>query len=100
MSGQIYNCQRIDWFQDKEDEECRLVLEQEYEIALRIDFEDGRKSKERILICFPEGTNREEIWKWYSKMSDRPDTLPIHGKLQDFIIFTRQIGSVFIPPVC
>lgn len=44
----------------KEDEERRLVLEQEYEIALRIDFEDGRKSKERTLICFPEGTDRRK----------------------------------------
>lgn len=51
----------------KEDEEYRLVSEQEYKITLMADFEDGRKSKDRTLICFPKGTDREEIWKWYDK---------------------------------
>lgn len=51
----------------KEDEEYRLVLAQDYKIALLAAFEDGRRSKEQTLICFPEGTDREEIWKWYDK---------------------------------
>lgn len=64
----------------KEDEEHRLVLEKEYKIVLRIDLEDGRKSKERMLICFPEGTDREEIWKWYDRNHPKGITYLLYGE--------------------
>ncbi len=64
----------------KEDEEYRLVLDQEYKIALMDDFEDGRKSKEQTLICFPEGTDREEIWKWYDKNHPKGVAYLLYGE--------------------
>lgn len=64
----------------KEDEEHRLVLEQEYKIVLRLDFEDGRQSKERTVICFPKGTDREEIWKWYDGNHPKGITYLLYGE--------------------
>lgn len=64
----------------KEDEEYRLVLDQEYRIALLADFEDGRRLKERNLICFPEGTDREEIWKWYDKNHPKGVAYLLYGE--------------------
>ena len=64
----------------KEDEEYRLVLDQEYKIALLADFEDGRRSKEQTIICFPEGTDREEIWKWYDKNHPKGVAYLLYGE--------------------
>lgn len=64
----------------KEDEEHRLVLEQEYKIVLMTDFEDGRKSKERTFICFPEGTNREEVWKRYDRNHPKGIVYLLYGE--------------------
>lgn len=64
----------------KEDEEHRLVLEQEYKIGLMADFEEGRKSKERTLICFSKGTDREEIWKWYNVNHPKGITYLLYGE--------------------
>jgi len=64
----------------KEDAEYRLVLEQEYKIILMADFEDGRKPKERTLVCFPAGTDREDIWKWYDRNHPKGIVYLLHGE--------------------
>ena len=64
----------------KEDEECRLVLDQEYKITLLADFEEGKKSESRTLICFPEGTDREEIWKWYDNHHPKGVAYLLYGE--------------------
>lgn len=63
-----------------EDEEYRVVLVEDYPIALTIDFEDGRKSERKMLTCFPEGTNREEIWKWYDENHPKGVAYLLYGK--------------------
>ena len=60
--------------------ECRLVLDQEYMIALLAGFEDGKKSESRTLICFPEGTDREEIWKWYDNQHPKGVAYLFYGE--------------------
>jgi len=63
-----------------EDEEYRLVLDEEYEIALIIDFEDGRKPEKETLMRFPEGTDREEIWKWYDENHPKGVAYLLYGE--------------------
>lgn len=63
-----------------EDEESSLVLDQEYKIALMVDFEDGRKSVDKMLIYFPEGTDREEIWEWYDKNHPKGVAYLLYGE--------------------
>lgn len=49
-------------------------------IVLLTDFEDGRKSEEKALICFPKGTDREEIWKWYDNHHPKDVAYLLYGE--------------------
>ena len=66
---------------------------EEVKIELMADFEEGRKSKERTLIRFPERTDREEIWKWYDRNHPKGITYLLYGEDRSFLYTLKSKGN-------